>query len=293
MAFCSKCGTQLGDNETVCPSCGTASGKAPKTSNESKAPKTSKVTDVIKSKMSPQNIGIIAVAVVAIIVIVLFAKLLSGGPKKPIKTAVKVMKSESCDLEDYLEPMDKLYSGLIEDAFDLVDDIDGDVKDELDDVISEMLEDVYKDLEKTYGKDIKITYDITDKEKVDKETLKEVEKNYKELAESIDKNGLSDADELWEQVDALVKSSGMEELLGDYITKKNIKKVAKFFKGVEKDFEDANVSKGYFFTMDVTIKGDDKKEEIKDIQLAVLKVNGKWGMDSSSYMRILDEIIGC
>lgn len=283
MAFCSKCGAQLENG--VCPSCG--AGKE----------KTAAKRHTTDNKQSDGKKGIrnlipvIGVAAAAIVVIVLLVSVLGGGARKPIKSLVKAMNKASYELEDYVGATNKLYSDLVFDALDLVGSIDKDIREDLDEAIADTFEDAYDDFVDYFGEDVKITYEIEDEEEIDEEELEAIEEALIELSEKIADEELSDADELMDKLEALMGMYGMEDALEDIVTKKNVKKVAKLLKSVEKSFGKAKVSEGYIITVDVEIEGEDNDEKLKDLTLTVLKINGKWGIEPSSLMSFIDDII--
>ena len=132
MAFCSKCGAQLENG--VCPSCGAGKEKTvAQPAADNKQPE--------GKKGSNKLIPVIGVAAVVIVVIVLLVSVLGGGAKKPLKSLVKAMNNASCNFEDYVDATNKLYADIVYDAFDLVGDIDKDIKEDLDEAIVENLED--------------------------------------------------------------------------------------------------------------------------------------------------------
>ena len=285
MAFCSKCGAQLEDNVTFCPACGAGKEKTAATQPAAD----NKQSD--GKKGSNKLIPVIGVAVVAVVVIVLLVSVLGGGAKKPLKSLVKAMNSASCDFEDYVDATNMLYADIVYDAFDLVGDIDKDIKEDLDEAIVENLEDAYDEFVDYFGKDVKITYEIEDEEEIDKEDLEAIEEALIEVSEQIADEELSDADELMDKLEELLKMYRMEDALEDIATEKNVKKVAKLLKSVEKNFGKAKVSAGYVITVDVEIEGKENDEKLKDLTLTVLKINGKWGIEPSSLMNFIDNII--
>ncbi len=287
MSFCSKCGTQMKDNASFCPSCGAAvvNGKAAlkSTAGNGKQP---------RGKVSDKKIAIIACTLVVVVLVIFLLVKLFGGYKRPIRLLVKAMNDASCELEDYTDSTNKVFANLIDDALDLVDDIDDDIKDDLDDALEDTFEDAYDNLEYAYGKKIKITYEIEDEEKIGKEELKGFEDNLSEISKVIADEELSDADELMDMVEGVLNMYGMEDAFEDIVTKKNIKKVAKFLKSVEKEFGKVDVDAGYIITLDVEVKGRDGDEKFRDVTLMVLKVNGKWGIEPSSLLNFMDTVIG-
>jgi len=285
MAFCSKCGAQLEDGNTVCPSCGNGKEKAA----EQQSAKNNQSGDKNGIKNLIPFIGIAAAVIVVIIILV---NVLGGGAKKPIKSLVKTMNNASYELEDYMDSTNRLFSDLVMDAFDLVGDIDKGIKKDLEKAIMDTLEDTYDELEDKYGKNIKITYEIEDEEEIDKEELEVLEEGFATISEVIEDEELSDADELMDMVEDLLGTNHMEDALDDIVTKKNVKKVAKFLKSVEKDFGKASVDAGYVITLDVEIGGKEADDKFKDLTLNVLKINGKWGIEPSSLLEFMDTVIG-
>ncbi len=281
MAFCSKCGAQLENG--VCPSCGAEKEKA-----------VSEVTGKKNAGDAKSKWKIIAGAlIVLVVVIVIFLALFAGGPKKQLKSLVKTINKNSYEIEDYLDSVNKIYSDLVMDAFELVGDFDKDIKEDLDDAIADAFEDVYDSLEKKYGKNVKITYEIEETRKAEEDDLEAYEEALNEIAESIADEELSDADELMDNIEDLMDDYKyyIGDSLDDIVTKKNVKKIVKLMESIEKDFGKAKVTAGYIYTIDVRIEGKNDHDKLKDLDIIVLKIDGKWGIEITSLMRFVDDVI--
>lgn len=169
--FCTSCGTQLSDGETNCSSCGALTGsQVEQVSQETAAPTATYEipegnTGVAANKTPTTTyIGMAVVGVIAIIIIALFASLFGGGAyTKPIDRMVKGMMKE--DSDKYLSAFPEFVADRMEDSS--YQDID------------DMLEDLMDDMKDEYGKNVKITYKVTDKEKLDKDDLKDWKKTIK------------------------------------------------------------------------------------------------------------------
>lgn len=169
--FCENCGAELKDTDNVCSNCGTPVENAePK---DVKVEESTNVTETVNTNTTASNakpekknntklyaiIGGIAALVIILIVIIAIA--CSGGYKKPIDNFFKGMQTGNA------KTVLKAFPDVMKD--DLEDTIDDDAMD----TVKESLED-------EFGKNVKITYKILDKEKIDKDDLKELQDNLEE-----------------------------------------------------------------------------------------------------------------
>ena len=90
--FCSSCGSSVPDETTFCPNCGApANAPAPVATAPTSAPVTTAPANAAKlGKNTIMMIGAIAIGI--IILIVLFANVLGGGYKKPVKNMFKAQE---------------------------------------------------------------------------------------------------------------------------------------------------------------------------------------------------------
>ncbi len=129
-----------------------------------------------------KTIGTAGIAAAAVLFFVLIGGLFNLGDsyKDPVKNYFAAMeKGSGKKLQKAYG--DKIVDGLDnlleeEDVYEDEEDID-----DIDDVFDYMAEEYHDTLVDAYGKNIKVKYKITDKEKLDKDELKDIEKSLKEM----------------------------------------------------------------------------------------------------------------
>lgn len=170
--FCTSCGSQVEDTATNCPSCGAAmeAVKAQATPNAQDV-LNDRLNDAPASASNPNTskyIGMGVAAVVAILVIVLicniFSAIFAGNYKTPIKNLLNGVEKEN----------EKKFTNAFSEK--MLDEMK--IK---DDDIEEYLESITDMLEEQYGDDIKIDFKITDKEKIDKDDIEDLNKILKKI----------------------------------------------------------------------------------------------------------------
>ena len=119
-----------------------------------------------------------------------------------------------------------------------------------------------------YGDNYKYKYKVVDKEKIDKDDLKEVQKELRAEGRSIYNEYKNlDSDDYEEMADGLG------------LTKAQAKKIGKLYKSIGKTMKNASVTKGYKLTVERTITGSElDKPKIEEITYTVYKINGRWVM---------------
>lgn len=178
--FCTKCGATLDDNAAFCTTCGAKFDVAPAAE---KADDNATILDKFKANANAEGIkklqanpnfkkyvGIGVVAIAAIIIICILCSVLGGGWKKPV--------------EKYFKSIVKEDGALMMEAYH-----EYDIKDEkktLYDNSASAQKKAYKNEVKNmnkyldevgeYGKDIKISVKIEEKEELDEDELKDIEK---------------------------------------------------------------------------------------------------------------------
>lgn len=165
--FCENCGAEMEDNETVCKHCQSGTNtNVQSTTQESVSDNTATVKNDTSSAKTNNTkkyaiIGGVAIAIVVLLIIIF--SIFGGGYKKPLDYRTKGM--QNCDAEIYL----KAYPEFI--------DMDKLINDDLLDTQLNRDEDIY-------GEKIKYSYKISDKDKVKKDDLEDVqeyiENKYKE-----------------------------------------------------------------------------------------------------------------
>lgn len=164
--FCGKCGAKNEDSAIFCAECGNLMAAQPAAPAATEAPATGSKPGFT---LNNRNIGIIAVAAVAALALIIGCFFIFGG--RSYKDVVK----------DYFKATEKADAKLMMDL--LPDDLIKYVMEEEDMTKKEMIEDLQDSLDqlhKYYDK-VKISYEITDTEDFDKDDLKDLKKDYKEI----------------------------------------------------------------------------------------------------------------
>lgn len=178
--FCTSCGASLDDNATFCTACGTklAAPAAAPAANDGSAAASTPLDDLkdksLKAindfKNNPQRntyIGIACVAVLAIILIIVVVSLISGGYKGALKDYFGAIEDK--DGEAYAEAL------MSDDMIDYILDESGDDEDDFYDGYKDSAKSAYNSLKEEFGSGISISFDVTDKEKIDKDDLEDIE----------------------------------------------------------------------------------------------------------------------
>lgn len=275
MAFCSNCGAKLEDGAGFCPACGAKQEAEVKAVQPTETPKAATVNVTKAKKDNNSLIGIIVVAVVALLVIFLGVKLFGSNYKTPLKKAVKAVNRQTTDITDYMGALPKFVKSAYKDGISLVGDLDKDAKKEAEAQIKDTLNDFYESLEDEYGKNVKLSFKVKEKEKLDKDELKDIQSSYSGIVDMFETLGMD-----------LTDKDTYTELLEDSdLSKSDIKKVANFGKSLAKDLKNVKISDGYLLTVDITIKGKDDKDTLEDVELYVVKMNGKWCIEAFSALQ--------
>lgn len=173
--FCGKCGAKNDDSAVFCAECGNriqaAAPVAPAAPAANPAPAAAPVATGSKPgfTLNNRNIGIIAVAAVAVIALLISCFFIFGG--RSYKDVVR----------DYFKATEKADAKLMMEL--LPDDLIKYVMKEEDMTKKEMTEDLQDSLDMIhrYYDEVKISYEITDTEDFDKDELKEIKEMYKEI----------------------------------------------------------------------------------------------------------------
>ena len=150
--FCEHCGSELKDNDKVCPNCGAAvEGTAAKKDVKNANANTEKV-----EKNNVKTIAIVGgIAVVVIIVLIVIFSLFSGAYKSPIKNYFAGV--QKTNTKTYLKAYPEF------------------MRDDLEDTYSEeFLEKRMESLEKKYGDKVKLPYKVVDKIRMTEDELKDI-----------------------------------------------------------------------------------------------------------------------
>lgn len=170
MGFCSSCGSEIKQGTTFCGNCG------------------AKVSDVGQQGMPAQNtysnntngtekknnnklIGMIVVGAVALVCLFLLFKVVGAvstpGYEKPVKYMLNGLQDGN------YKTMMKAYPKFMKEQFD------EQVEDYYDGEVDELMEMLTDDMKEEYGKKVKLSYKVTDKEKLDKDEVKDLQESFK------------------------------------------------------------------------------------------------------------------
>lgn len=221
MGFCSNCGSEMKEGSVFCSNCGTktADSLQQATGNTQGMPNytSNSYTGVSQQMNKPNNNKIIGMAVVGVaalavlfIVFKLFGAITTPGYEKPIKYVCEGIEKGS------FKTMMKAFPEYITDQ--LEDRYGEDLDDQMDDLV--------ESLEDEYGKRVKVSYKITDKDKLDKDDIEDLEDRIKynydekvkikeayELEVSMKIKGSEDKDE--DETDVTVIKIGSKWYLSD------------------------------------------------------------------------------
>ena len=228
------------------------------------APAQTPIQKILANKKLLTYAGIAVVAVIALILIISLFK----GPNKyttPLDLEMKVKNAKT--YKAYEKAQLSITNGLADDEMaDLMkimkksDEFDADdQKDEIEDKV--------EGYEDEYGKNYKFYYEIEDKDKIDKDDLKDIEDDLQDNARDMyDEIKDTDTDDL----------EDMAEMMG--LKKADAKKIKSIMESYYKTLKKAKVSAGY--ELEVTYYVDGKEleepEKLSERTITVYKVNGRW-----------------
>lgn len=169
MGFCSNCGSEIKEGTAFCSKCGARVGDAAQQTSDYNQGTPNYSTNSYGDGYMPGNkpnnnkmIGMAVVGVAAVVVLFLLFKFIglftTPAYEKPIKYVCDGMEKGSA------KTMMKAFPDYI---VDQLEDNYGDM-DEFMDSMTENLED-------SYGKRVKISFKVTDKEKIDKDDISDLE----------------------------------------------------------------------------------------------------------------------
>ena len=235
--------------------------------------KTSDILDVVleKAKKIPPKmwIAISGAAVLLIALIVILSSVVGNTYKTPVNMLEKHANNKKVSkLMDYST---KMLNGFCEDEVENLIDIvkkTDNFEDRME-IMEESFEDAIEDYEDEYGSNYKIKYKIVEKEKLDKDELKEIKEGFKDTAKGL--RNLVGETEDWDSDDW----EDMADEMG--LSKSQAKKLVKAVEALYKEMKSAKVTKGYELTVTVITTGSELEEpEEEEITVCVFKVNGRW-----------------
>lgn len=222
-----------------------------------------------KAKTLPKKVWIAAgAAVVAIIAVIVVLSILGNTYKTPIQEAEKLLNSTSVD--KVIDRAPSLLNGFgeseLKKAIKILKKSDyyKDIKEDADDAFAELIE----GLKDEYGSNYKIKIKVAEKEKLEKEDLKEFRDQLRQIGE------------LSKQIDEMTSDDyeAMAETIG--ISKSQAKDLAKVVKSFAKECKSASVKDGYELDLVISITGSELDEpEETEMTVRVFKVDGRWVPD--------------
>lgn len=213
-------------------------------------------------------------AIAALIAIIVLLCSMGNSYKTPIKDVEKLLNTKS--FNKIIDRVPTLLNGFGESeakkALKILKKSDI-YKDNIED-IEEQYDELMEMVEDEIGKNYKIKIKIDDKEKMDKDDVKEFKEMLKEAAsEGLDAVKEIDNDMLEELAD----EAGMSE--------KEAKKLKELATKVLKKAKSAKVTAGYELDLVVKITGKELDEpEEMDLTVCVYKVDGRWILDPTSLL---------
>ena len=222
-----------------------------------------------KIKAIPRKVWIFAGAgVLALIAVIVALSLLGNTYKTPIQAAEKLLNTKS--VTKIIDNAPSVLNGFGESEAKKIINI---LKksDQYDDAIEDA-EDAYAEMIETmqdeYGKNYKISIKIDNKEKLEKEDLKDFRdqlRNVADMGEELDEMGTDEYED-------------MADSLG--ISKSQAKDLTKAAESFCKKCKSAKVTAGYELDLIVPLNGSELDEpEEQEMTVRVFKVDGKWVPD--------------
>lgn len=261
MAFCEKCGKEIGP-DGVCD--------CQKASAASATP----VASAVPAEPAPapnknKLVGIIAVAAIAVVLLILIVSLLGNGGsyKTPFKTLQSLINKQSTDLFAYekaiSDPVSAKFSktvyGIVKSNSEVKEsfqDQKEDLKEYYDDIKGFKITKIeFKKAEKMKGSDLRSIKDQYNKD------------NFESILERLDDMDSGDIADLADELD---------------ISKSQAKKFVKAMKSYYKSLGKAKVQEGYNVEVIVRAKYDGDTDKTERISVQVLKINGKWYISNAS-----------
>ncbi len=229
------------------------------------------------------NIGKIAVAIGGVLVIILlcilFANMLGGGYKAPLKKLCNNFNKQNADVETYLSCFAPGFAvDLYKDVYGIFKSADKGVMEDFDEKVAEMFEDFYDDAADEYGDDFKLTYEIRNAEQLDSRDIKDIEELYEDLFDSIEDNfDYEDEDTYEDLADDLDKDADIS------LSSSQIRKLQKAVESFMGKFEDFKIQDAYEVKVRFVIEGEDGNDKAT-ATFYIIKVNGDWFIEPNSFL---------
>lgn len=223
-------------------------------------------------KNIPKKIWIPAISLLLVIAVTvpILCVSLSNTYKTPLKLMGRYRSSKN--MSDYFENSISMLNGYGEDEatkfFNLIEDTE--YFEELLEWREDYFEESIEALIDEYGEDYKYQYIIVDKDKLDKDDLKDFRKKVKTSLEYLEEE-FAEADDY--------DSDKWEEVADDMgVSKSDAKKLYRALEDLIEAWKNIEVTDGYELTVVPTITGSelDEPEEEDEVTIYVYKVNGRW-----------------
>lgn len=232
------------------------------------APAANPVKDLIQKIMGDKKLLTYAgIAVAAVVVLILVISLFKAPNKVSTPLDLQMDLQNAKNYKSYEKAQLKVTNGLADDEMEDIMKIlkksgEYDVED-----LKEDFEDGVEDLVDEYGKNYKFYYEIEDKDKIDKDDLKDIEDDLQDSARDSYKD-IKDTDE--DDIEDLAEMLDIKE--SD--AKKLINILVKYYKGLKS----AKVTDGYELEVTYYVDGKelDEPKELREVTIEVYKVDGKW-----------------
>lgn len=271
MAFCEKCGKEIGP-DGVCDCQKASAEQAAPAASATPATSEAPAASAVPAEPAPNNnklIGIIAVAAIAVVLLIVIISLVGkgGSYKTPFKDLQKLINKQSTDIFAYQYAInDPMSAKFTKTAYDIVKsndemkegykDAQEDLKDFYDDIKGFKITEIeIKKAEKMKGSELRSIKDQYDKD------------NFEKILERFDDLDSDDYDDLAENFD---------------ISKSQAKKLVKSMKSYYQSLGKAKVQEGYNVQVIVRAKYDGDTDKTDRIDVQVIKINGKWYINNAS-----------
>lgn len=236
----------------------------PETEAPAEAPAQTPIQKILGNK---KLLAIAGIAVVAVVALILIVSLFKGPNKVTTPLDLEMATKNAKTYKAYEKAQLNLSNGLAEsEAKDLLKIMKKAEEYDADDM-KDAFEEKVEGLEDEYGKNYKYYYKVEDKDKIDKDELKDVEDELQDGARDMyDEIKETETDEL----------EDMAEMMG--LKKSDAKKLKNIMEGFYKKMKKAKVTAGYELEVTYFVKGSelDEPEELGEDTIEVYKVNGRW-----------------
>lgn len=258
------------------------------TSGSYTAPADNSVLAKALTESKNSNIGIIAVAGIAvlalILIVVLLSSLLGGGYKAPLKKLVNNFNKQSTNVESYLSCVAPGFAvDLYKDIYGIIKSADKDVIEDFDEAIADAFEDFYDSAEDAVGDHFKMTYEIRDAERLSDRDIKDLQDEYEDLFDLIDDNFDYEDKDTYEDF-----AEDLEDYADISLSSSQIRKLQSSVESFMRSLENFKIQDAYEVKIRLEVKGEDDSEK-ETITVYVIKVNGDWFIEPDSLLRAMGE----